>query len=94
MQTRGAMRMKVEEAEDLLSRVKPGQVTVGILPYYTESLCLLIDYRNTKDLYLCFGSGWEVQKRTIHPSFNTIALCFFYLSLSLMRTANTHLDRF
>ena len=30
-QTRGAMRMKAEEAEDLLSRVKPGQVTVGIL---------------------------------------------------------------
>ena len=30
-QTRGAMRMKAEEAEDLLSRVKPGQGTVGIL---------------------------------------------------------------
>ena len=43
MQTRGSMRMEVEEAEDLLSRVKPGQVTVGILPYYAESLCLLID---------------------------------------------------
>ena len=45
-QTRGAMRMKAEEAEDLLSRVKPGQVTVGILPYYAESLCLLIDTVN------------------------------------------------
>ena len=40
------MRMEVEEAEDLLSRVKPGQVTVGILPYYAESLCLLIDTVN------------------------------------------------
>ena len=28
------MRMKTEEAEDLLSRVKAGQVTVGILQQY------------------------------------------------------------
>ena len=30
--------MKPEEAEDLLSRVKPGQVTVGILPQYLLSI--------------------------------------------------------